>query len=119
MTTKTIYIGTNDKISVTANTEVWDEANQKYTLVPIPFIDNETSKIQIEFADQVKNSTDDASIISFDNQGKISLSLGSLATVVKNRSHTAVVRAFDPEHPLGQTIIDPSRIDSNLSLIFK
>lgn len=119
MTTQTVFVGTNDEISITANTALLDEGTQTDVLTPIPFLTNGTTKIEISFSDQVKNSVDDAAMISFTDDGEIVLKLGSLATVVKDRSHPVIIRAFDPVHPLGQTIVAPSRTDSNLSLIFK
>ena len=119
MTTKVVYTGADDEISVTANIVTWDDVNKKDVVTPIPFVDNGTSKIEVSFADQVKDSVEHSDMISFDNTGNIVLKLNSLTTVVKNRSYPATVKVFDDTHPLGQTIIAPSREDSNLSLIFK
>lgn len=119
MTTKVVYTDTDDEISITANTVEWNETLQKDELIPIPFIDNNASKMQILFADQDIDSTESSGMISFDNNGRIVLKLNTLTTVVKDRSYPAIIKVFDDEHPLGQTIVAPSREDSNLSLIFK
>ena len=118
MTTKTVYTGTNDEISVTANTSLWDEDLQKDVLTPIPFIDNGATKVEVSFSDQILNSIDNADMISFDNNGKLIFKFNTLVNVSKNRANEAIVKVFDVDHPLGQTIIAPTREDSNLSLVF-
>ena len=119
MTTKTVYTGTNDDISITLGEDVWNEVEQKNDFVPISFIDNNTSKIEISFADQNINSVDNNEMILFNNDGEITLKINSLTTVVKDRTHPAIIKVFDPEHLDGQTPVAPNRPDSNLSLIFK
>lgn len=119
MTTKIVYVGADDEFEFIVSQKIWNETTQTYDLIPIDFVTNGVTKIDVAFGDQLINSTDDPTMVRFADGGKLWLKLGSINTMVRGRVYAVVSRAYDPIHPLGQTIIAPTRLHSSLNLNFK
>lgn len=119
MVSKTVFLGTNDEISITVHTKHWNETEQKYDLIPIAFETNGATEIKVYFGGVIVSSVDDPSMVRFDDDGNIYLSLGLVDNVTVGRSYPVKIIVLDPDHVNGQTVVDESRLESSLSITFK
>ena len=87
--------------------------------VPIPFVTNGVDRMDLFFDNKTISSTDDPSLIAWDDAGGITLNLGTV-DAQKFRSLEAILKAYSPTfpHPKGQSLINPNRENSNLQLVF-